>query len=240
MLILFTLLYICSATPVPGVVTLDKYTINKVITKTNTVFVKFDKPYPYGEKEEVWKSLANAVGELGPRGNSLILGSVGIEEWGNKFNADLAREHEIEELPFPVFKLFHEGDAGILYKGEITFDAMTRFITHETMIWIGLPGCVERLDKYAYRFAEVSTKFRDDILEDAKKAGVVGLAGSYYVSTMGKIMAKPDTFVAEEETRLQKLMASGQLGDAKKKEMQTRLNILQSFKKRPPKTEKKK
>lgn len=65
--------------------------------------------------------------------------------------------------------------------------------------------------------------FEETLPEEQREAAKI------YVKTMEKILEKGDVFVQTEETRVQGLLYRGKLSDQKKRSMEERRNILQSF-----------
>lgn len=93
---------------------------------------------------------------------------------------------------------------------------------------------MERLDKLAEEFKVANEQEKQEIL---KKARIFEEtlpeeqreAAKIYVKTMEKILEKGDVFVQTEETRVRGLLYRGKLSNQKKRTMEERRNILQSF-----------
>eukprot|EP00992_Anisonema_acinus_P000125 TRINITY_DN10045_c0_g1_i1.p1 TRINITY_DN10045_c0_g1~~TRINITY_DN10045_c0_g1_i1.p1 ORF type:complete len:240 (+),score=77.15 TRINITY_DN10045_c0_g1_i1:56-775(+) len=224
-----------AATDVKGVVGIDSVTFDKLVGTPNFhVLVKFDKQYPYGDKEDQFKEFAKRMGELTTIPDVLIT-QVGVQEYGDKLNDDLREKFNIKLDDFPVFKLFKKGSkTPVDYSGEVNADSLTRFLKTELGIYVGLPGCLEEYDKLATGFlsaAESDQKDRRKQAEDAvsKQVGEANIASAkYYISVMTKIGEKGKEFVTTEKARLEKLVAS-KITDEKKSQMRKKLNILPSF-----------
>merc|ERR1739847_189719 len=69
------------AVHVKGSTSLDAWTFGQIVNGERDVLVKFDKSYPYGEKEDAFKELCKRLGEAGA---NLLVGVVGVEEYGDK------------------------------------------------------------------------------------------------------------------------------------------------------------
>ncbi len=74
-------------------------------------------------------------------------------------------------------------------------------------------------------------KFRDKEQEESRKA-----SANIYTKIMHKVVAEGTNFIAKEMERVKKLM-DGKVSDAKKKQLQERLNILKSFERQKTKDE---
>ncbi|CAJ1351136.1 unnamed protein product, partial [Effrenium voratum] len=118
-----------------NVVNLDNHTLKLLVGKDLPAFVRFDRDYPYGEKADAFKALAQTA-----VGAKILIGSVGISTYGEKMNQDLAEEfgyksvgQELEygdmDKTFPKFRLFPaNGGASVEYTGDVTAEAMTLFL----------------------------------------------------------------------------------------------------------------
>eukprot|EP01012_Entosiphon_sulcatum_P032970 TRINITY_DN41822_c0_g1_i1.p1 TRINITY_DN41822_c0_g1~~TRINITY_DN41822_c0_g1_i1.p1 ORF type:complete len:236 (+),score=64.10 TRINITY_DN41822_c0_g1_i1:27-734(+) len=220
-----------ASSDVKGALNLDSITFDKLVgTQNFNVLVKFDKQYPYGDKEDAWKDFAKRMGEH--KFNDLLLAQVGVQDYGDKLNDDLRERFGVKTDDFPVFKLFRKGSAEpITYTGAVKADDLTRFLKEELKIYIGLPGCLEGFDKLATGFLSANDK--DARLVSAEKAakalqGDDKATADTYVNAMKKIQAKGSDFLSSERKRLEKLIES-KVSDDKKKAMRTKLNILASF-----------
>jgi len=217
---------------VKGSMNLDSWTFDKIVGGTSPVLVKFDKDYAYGDKEDEFKEVCKRLGEAGA---DIMVGVVGVQEYGDKLNEDLAERFAVQKESFPVYKLFLAGSSvPIAYNGEVTADALTRFLKSEAKLYIALPGCLQRFDELAKQFV-ADPASRAATKAEAERA-VAQLhkedelaSGKYYVLVMKKILEKGDSFAALEIVRLTKMM-SGSITPQKKELFQKRLNILPAFK----------
>lgn len=91
-----------------GCLELDDFTFDKVLAKFSTVLVKFDIAFPYGKKHDEYAAFAQEMGDI----DDMIVSVVGIKNYGNPTNNDLADRFEIEDQ-LPVVKLFISHDKWI-------------------------------------------------------------------------------------------------------------------------------
>jgi len=217
-----------------GCVALDSVSFDKVISKFKAAVVKFDVAFPYGEKHEEFGKVAFDTKDS----NDLLVADVGVKDFGNKDNSDLAQRYEIKKEDFPAVLLFVHGQSQpyrfVAEKDEeFTAENIKRFIKSKSSVYLGLPGCVEQLDRIAEEFKSSGEKERHDLLNKAKVFEDTlpeehRSAAKVYVKTMERIMERGDVFVQTERTRIDGLL-KGKLSKDKKRTMEERRNILQSF-----------
>jgi endoplasmic reticulum protein 29 len=197
--------------------------------------VKFDVAYPYGPKHEEFAKVAEAAHLL----QDLLVAEVGVKDYGEKENSDLAEKYGVKKENFPVVKLFVEGKSEpfTFDSTEFNADEIKKFIRANSGVYIGLPGCLEKFDKLAMKFAGTSnTEERRKLLREAEDLWDTATgkseqkAAEVYVKTMRRIIEKGDEFVGTEMQRVQNIL-QGKVAKEKKEEMQYRVNILQSFNK---------
>lgn len=217
-----------------GCVPLDSSSFDKVIAKFKVAAVKFDVAFPYGEKHEEYGKVAEAT----KNSYDILIAEVGIKDFGNKDNTDLADRFNIKKEEYPAILLFIHGKKEP-YKfvtetdDQFTSENIKRFIKSKSGIYIGLPGCIEKLDKLAEQFKSAKEKDRQEILSKAKiyeetLSEAQRAAAKVYIKTMERIMDRGNVFVQTEQTRLDGLL-KGKLSKEKKRSMEERKNILQSF-----------
>ena len=103
-----------------------------------------------------------------------------------------------------------------------------------TGLWLGLPGCIEQLDKIVKDFTTASDDEKTKLLakaeEESSKLTTESQKASadMYIKTMKKVIEKGNDFIDTEIKRVEKLQ-SGKLSDKKKEQLNDRLNILASF-----------
>uniref|UniRef100_A0A182PSV4 Endoplasmic reticulum resident protein 29 n=1 Tax=Anopheles epiroticus TaxID=199890 RepID=A0A182PSV4_9DIPT len=221
-----------------GCVDLDSSTFDLVTGKFRYSLVKFDTAFPYGDKHEAFTGLAReTVGTT----SDLLFALVGIKDYGEQDNADLGKRFAIPK-EYPVIKLFHgDGTPPIDFPPdqEVTGDSLRRFLKSNADLYIGLPGCVQRLDGIAQAFMETDdAKERHGLIEQVERdereldeSGAVKKSYQMYLSLMRKIAKsdrRPVEVVGEEMKRVEKLLA-GKLSDAKRTELKQRINVMLSF-----------
>ncbi|XP_011297688.1 endoplasmic reticulum resident protein 29 [Fopius arisanus] len=217
-----------------GCVPLDSYSFDKVISKFRAAIVKFDVAFPYGEKHEAFANVAAEIRDT----EDLILAEVGVKDYGNKDNSDLVKRFDIDRKDFPVIMLFSQGQSQPVRlmdgnEPDFTVEHLKRLIRSKAGIYVGLPGCVEQLDRLAEDFRTAQEKERQEILKKAKVFQETvpeehRSAAQVYVKMMEKILERGDVFVQSEQTRIEGLL-KGKLSDEKKRTMEKKRNILLSF-----------
>ena len=68
-------------------------TFDRIIDGSKSVMVRFDKEYSYGDEHDAWKSFAAKVGESAA---DMLVADVGVSEYGDKDNQDLAEKFSIK------------------------------------------------------------------------------------------------------------------------------------------------
>nr|CAD7398705.1 unnamed protein product [Timema cristinae] len=203
-----------------------------VISKFKAAAVKFDVAYPYGQKHEEYGKLAEAASNI----PDLLIGEVGVKDYGEKENAELAARYGIKKDDFPVVKLFVSGvkEPFTFSDTDFTQTNLKKFVRSKSGIHIGLPGCLETFDKLSVRFVSGNQEQRKSILKEAEaqwdktNGSTDQNVAEVYVKTMRKILDKGAAFIETELKRVQNLIG-GKVSKDKKDELQRRLNILQSF-----------
>jgi len=216
-----------------GCVPLDIFTFDKIISKFKAAAIKFDVAYPYGTKHDEFAKVAEAAHTV----PDLLVGEVGVKDYGEKENADLAERYKVNKDDFPIVKLFVAGvsEPYTFSDSEFTADNIKKFIRTKSNVHIGLPGCLETFDKIAAKFSQATDPdVKKALLREAEDLwdNTTGRAdqktAEFYVKTMRKALDKGGDFVSNELKRVQSL-AKGKISKEKKEEMQQRINILQSF-----------
>lgn len=124
----------------------------------------------------------------------------------------------------------------IILDEEFTADSYRRFVKQNTNLQIGLAGCIAEFDELAQRLISnlAKTEAAKKISEEAEKL-LTTYAGKkeesvakYYVTYINRTLEKGAIFVDAEKQRLKKIL-NGKITDAKKNDLKTRLNILESF-----------
>lgn len=216
---------------VPGSVSLNSLTFDKIVPKHKAVLVKFDEPYPYGEKQDHFKEVAKRSSSQ----PDLLVAQVGIQDYGDKENSDLAERFGVVKDDYPVLKLFLQGEAEpIDFTSDYNSGEILAFVSEKSGLWVGNEHCLEEFDELARKFVKADEKERDALLEEAKKKKekVEGEAdqksAAIYVAVMKKIKEKGDEFPVTEKQRVKKVL-DGKVSAEKKAQFQARLNILAGF-----------
>lgn len=128
--------------------------IFQVISKFKAAIVKFDVAFPFGNMHDEYGTVAETTKDV----QDLLVAIVGVKDFGNRDNGDLAKRFNIDKKDFPVVLLFQEGQTKpvrLLTKAdenEFTSTNIKKMVRAKTGIYLGLPGCVEQLDKLAEEF----------------------------------------------------------------------------------------
>ena len=217
-----------------GCTPLDTLAFDKVINAFPASLVKFDVAYPYGDDHEEFAKVAKDAAGV----DRLFIGEVGIKDYGEKDNEDLAARFEVKKEDYPAAILFIRGKEGtmehIKFKGKFTAEELKGFVRKNSGIYMPLVGCSEELDKLA---DELLAAKKSDMGEVIKKAEAVWdqakgekaqKRAEIYVKIMRKIEEVGEGFIAKEEARVKKIL-TGKVNKEKKEEMEERINILKSF-----------
>ncbi|CAK1541745.1 unnamed protein product [Leptosia nina] len=214
-----------------GSIELDEISFDKIINTFSASLVKFDVAFPYGEKHDAFIAVAKEAKDV----KDLVIAEVGVKDYGEKENSELAQKYGATKENFPIVKLFTKGKSEPITFDDsqgFTTEQLRRFVRQNTGIYLNLPGCIRELDMLAIEFMKSDKKDRKHVLkktEDTLKALTQNEnTGKIYKIIMEKISEKGDDFVKTENERVKKLI-SGKLSDEKKRDMALRLNILQSF-----------
>lgn len=154
-----------------GCVELDEITFRRVPLKFNYSLIKFDIAFPYGEKHEAYSQLALQLQTVPPLVDDLLFGLVGIKDYGDKDNADLAVKYKIDDKAFPAILLFNnELDKEIArfpLTLDITLDNLKNFLRENTRLYIGLPGCIYEFDKLVDGFTTFNKLEKENAIQKA-------------------------------------------------------------------------
>ena len=218
-----------------GVVRLDVYSFDKVVSRFPVSLVRFDTPYPFGEKAEEYDKVAKELSST----NDLLISDVGVEEFGDKFNLDLAQKFGIEgKDDLPRIFLFKKNslDKPVTFSGDWNAGNIKSFIRSNSNLRLLLEGCVEQLDDLAEKFVAAKDKdSRENVMKEATKVieelkeSKDKTSGDIYIKLMQKVLERGDKFLLSELERVKNLLSGGKMNDAKKKNLQQRVNIIQSF-----------
>jgi ERp29, N-terminal domain len=88
--------------------------------------------------------------------NDLLIAEVGIKDYGDFDNQEIATKFKVKKEDFPVLKLFIQGKDEPIDYGQKDFDAdaIKKFIRSSSNVYIGLPGCLENFDGIASKVGD--------------------------------------------------------------------------------------
>ncbi|XP_063850923.1 endoplasmic reticulum resident protein 29-like [Scylla paramamosain] len=215
-----------------GCTPLDAWTFDKIIPKFHAALVKFDVAYPYGKKHQEFTKLS-AAGRGSPE---LLVAEVGVKDYGDMENMDLAERFGVKKEEFPKVMLFVDGrDEPVVFEGEFKNEELKKFIRKNSQVYIGLEGCLETFDRIVDKFmvsedhAQKKGLLRDaEDAWDALKSPSDRKIAETYVKVMRKVLEKGKEFVKQERSRVEGIM-TGRITEEKKQEIEGRLNVLKSF-----------
>lgn len=167
-----------------------------------------------------------------------MIADVGVEEYADKFNKDLADRFGVKEKDdMPKLFLFKKGslDNPITFTGEWKSDNIKAFIKENSNIRLLLEGCVSQLDDLAEKFTSADNKeTKEEVVAETTKVvdaleGKDKTSGDIYLKLMQRVIERGDKFILSELERVRNLLSAGKMNDSKKKDLQKRINIIQSF-----------
>lgn len=128
------------------------------------MLVKFDVAFPYGGKHEQYATVATDTRDS----QDLLIATVGVKDFGNKDNSDLAQRYDIKKEDFPVVLLFIQGKSEPIRftpekESDFTGEHLKQFVRFKSSVYLGLPGCLKELDKLAEEFKVVGEQERQVI-----------------------------------------------------------------------------
>ena len=160
-------------------------TFDRIVDGSRSVMVRFDKEYSYGDEHDAWKSFAAKVGDSSA---DMLVCDVGVSEYGDKDNSDIAEKFSIKSDDFPQYRLWKKGSKEpLVYKGDKKEDAFLRFAQAEADIWVGLTGQLKEFDALAKAFPGDKAGSLKKAEAAAKGAGEKDAdSAKYYVKVGGK------------------------------------------------------
>ncbi|XP_044763156.1 endoplasmic reticulum resident protein 29 [Coccinella septempunctata] len=216
-----------------GCVNLDEHNFNKIISRFKVALIKFDMAYPYGEKHDVFTKFAEEIAD----NKNLIVGEVGVKDYGEKDNEELAKKYGIQSKEdFPALKLFINGVTNqaksFPVKDKWDTEMIRNFVKDNSDIYIGLPGCLERMDQLAEEFIKADDKdekYKEIEKETHSLVEKEKDTATTYLKYMKRVLSNGVSFIKQETNRLKKLLKESNIQEKKKQDLSNRLNILKSF-----------
>merc|ERR1719230_166976 len=187
-----------------GALKLDNYTLDKVLAiPGQSVLVKFDKSYAYGEKEDEFKSLCKLAYTV----PNFLIGEVPVQEYGDKENDDLRERFKINKDDFPVYYLFNEQEKeGKKYSGAVTAADLGTWL-RQNKVRMPAIGTIDELDQIAKKFMKEKA---DADIESAKTLAEgeykTDRKAAMYVKIMQKIKEKGDEYIETETKGVAKIL----------------------------------
>lgn len=189
------LLYINPTKGCKGCVDLDDYNFEKVITKFPVTLVKFDVAYPYGEKHDIYGKFSEESSKI----NDLLFAEVGVKDYGEMDNENLAESYGITRDDYPAVRLYKKSTKDPISfpnDAEFTVDSLRTFVRDNTDIYIGLAGCLEQYDNLAKEF--MTSEKQEDVLKKAEevsnklseKVSFVKIFRAYFTSSLLRLRAR--------------------------------------------------
>lgn len=177
-----------------GCVELDEITFQRVPLKFNYSLIKFDIAFPYGDKHEAYSQLALQLQTVPPLVDDVLFGLVGIKDYGEKDNADLAKKYKIDDKAYPAILLFGNNldkeIARFPLALDITLDNLKNFLRENTRLYIGLPGCIHEFDKLVDNFSALNKLEKESVLQQALQLAKLNKNNQNYVSIHSIIQKK--------------------------------------------------
>jgi len=218
-----------------GCTPLDGISFDKIVSKFRASLVKFDVAYPYGDQHDEFAKVAKDAAEVG----DLFVGEVGIKDYAEKDNQELAERFEVTKDDYPTAILFVKNAEGKVenfrFVGEFKAESLKKFVRQKSGIYLPLPGCVEEFDLLVDKLLKSPKEEQKKVLREAEDlwdkmhGPKMHKRADIYVKIMRKIVDTDISFVKKEEERLKKITGGKKITPEKKEEMEERLNILKSF-----------
>lgn len=217
-----------------GCLDLDDINFDKTIERFPYALIKFDIAFPYGEKHEAFAAFSRAAHATT---DDILIGTVGIKDYGDNENKALGERFNIDDKNFPAIMLFrrgHDKPLPLPSHLDITLDNLKSFVSSNTDVYIGREGCLKQFNDLAKNFANLEDKQQDERIQECRmlKQGLTKdqdkNSAQIYEIFMIKIMTNGYKFVEDETKRLMRLKAS-KVAETKKAELKIKLNILEAF-----------
>ncbi|XP_011201151.2 protein windbeutel [Bactrocera dorsalis] len=235
-LVLVACVTTAAASSCAGCVDLDELNFDQTVERFPYALVKFDIAFPYGDKHEAFAAFSKTAHKVT---KELLVATVGIKDYGENENKELGLRFKVDDKSFPAILLFKAGKLEQYVRFpthlDVTLDNLKQFVTQHTDLYIGRDGCLKDFEELVKKYANKENAEQVALITKAEQMlqGVAGdetksASAKAYLVYMRKINEKGYDYVEDETKRLQRLKA-GKVTDAKKLELQRRLNILEAF-----------
>ena len=197
-----------------------------MIPKFKAALVKFDPINTnFFDKEGTFRDIASEFAET----EDFLFAEIQIRE-----EDDFPKLYNMDYKDYPALKLFNgTTDNPITYTGEWTKELILEWLKTNTNLRFTLPACLGKFDELAETFLNQKPEEKIKILQKAKNeasnlTGKAKISANIYIKIMQLVVERGNVFVTSEEARVKNLL-TGKITEAKKKELQSRLNIIHSF-----------
>ncbi|KAI8035848.1 protein windbeutel [Drosophila gunungcola] len=217
-----------------GCVDLDELNFQKTVERFPYAIVKFDIAFPYGDKHEAFAAFSKAAHKAT---KDLLVATVGIKDYGELENKALGDRYKVDDKNFPAIFLFKgsvEEYIQLPSHMDVTLDNLKAFVSSNTPLYIGRDGCIKEFNDALKNYANVPDAEQLSLIEilQEKQEQLANpeeqQSAKAYLVYMHKIHELGYDFLEEETKRLLRLKA-GKVTEAKKLELQRKLNILEAF-----------
>merc|ERR1712106_505837 len=199
-----------------GCTPLDVLSFDKIINRFRASLVKFDVAYPYGDQHDEFAKVAKDAVDAG----DLFVGEVGVKDYAEKENKELAERFQLTKDDYPTAFLFVKNAEGKVdsfrFVGEFSASKLKNFIRQKSGIYLPLPGCIEEFDLLVDKLLRAAKQDRKKVLREAEDlwdkvhGPKMHKRADIYVKIMKKIVDTDISFVKKEEERLKKI-SGGQI-----------------------------
>lgn len=201
----------------------------QVVPRFKASLVKFDTQYPYGDKHDQFVTFAKEIAAT----PDLLVAEVGVQDFADRENSDLAQRYSAKKDDFPVLKLFLGSvDNPVTFDGEWKVDDLKHFLRSKAGVRIVLSNCLASFDELVDQFMGTeSEQTRHELLNKAQAISVPESdkqSADVYIKLMQKVLERGTKFIPSESERVKNLL-DGKLSETKKNELLVRRNILRSF-----------
>lgn len=154
-----------------------------------------------GDKHDEYGKVASQAS-----GNrNLLIAEIGIQDYGDRENTDLAERYKVKKDDYPVVKLFLNGDLDnpVNFDGkDFKADAIKHFIREHSGLRLVLDQCLQEFDEIVEKFLESSSskEAQQQIFDDAKAKAETLLQGDkksadIYIKLMQKVLERGNNFI---------------------------------------------